>query len=111
MHGEIDGYSRMIVYFRANTVLRLFEGAVEEFGLPSKVRSDHGVENVEVASYILRAYNYDSGRMFTGLSVHNREAFRTCNVTEAMYGQLDRLPCHCISCRSTLIHSRLEYVI
>ena len=63
----------MVIYFkfadnnRANTMLHLFEGAVEEFGLPSRLRSDHGVENVEVARYILRAYIYDSG-----LSVHNQ---------------------------------------
>ena len=57
-------------------MLRLFEGAVEEFGLPSRVRSDHGVENVDVARFMLRAYNYENGRMLTGLSVHNQRIER-----------------------------------
>ena len=82
MHGGNDGYSRMVIYLkcadnnRANTVLHLFKGAVEEFGFPSRVHSDHGVENVEVARYILTAYIYDSGRMLTGLSVHNQRIER-----------------------------------
>ena len=55
IHGAIDGYSRMVVYLacstnnEASTVLRLFKSAVEEFGLPSRVRSDKGGENTDVA--------------------------------------------------------------
>lgn len=56
--------------------LHLFEGAVEQFGLPSRVCSDHGVENVDVARYMLRAYSYENGRMHTGLSVRNQRMDR-----------------------------------
>ena len=58
-HGGIDGYSRMIVYLcastnnRASTVHSLFMEAVERFGLPSRVRSDEGGENVMVARHTL----------------------------------------------------------
>ena len=37
----------------ADTILQLFMGAVQEFGLPSRVRSDKGGENVDVSWYML----------------------------------------------------------
>ena len=55
IHGGIDGFSLMIVFLacatnnRASTVFQCFKSAVEEFGLPSRVRSDKGGENSEVA--------------------------------------------------------------
>lgn len=51
IHGGIDGFSRTIVYLRrspnnyAETVLGLFQEAVQRFGLPSRVRSDLSGEN------------------------------------------------------------------
>lgn len=75
IHGGIDGYSRMPVYLkasdnnRAETVLREFLQSVEEFGLLSRVRSDKGGENVDVAAYMLSHPQRGPGRgsMITGL--------------------------------------------
>jgi hypothetical protein len=59
IHGGIDGFSRCIVYLEcspnnyAATVLELFQGAVQKFGLPSRVRSDFGIENFDVARFML----------------------------------------------------------
>ena len=58
VHGGIDGYSRLPVFLkasnnnRASTVLTCFCEAVQEYGLPSQVRSDKGGENVEVSAYV-----------------------------------------------------------
>ena len=51
--------SRKIMYLvasnnnRASTVLSSFHGAVQKFGLPVRVRSDKGGENIEVARFML----------------------------------------------------------
>ena len=58
IHGEIDGYSRLITYLKvapnnlATTVLNAFLQAVREFGLPFHVRMDRG-ENIKIVRYML----------------------------------------------------------
>ena len=73
VHGCIDGYSLAVVYLKCNTnntsdtVLSLFEGAVSEWG------GDMGVENRQVAYYMLNhtARGPGRGSYITGRSVQN----------------------------------------
>ena len=51
-HAGIDGFSRTIIYLkcsnnnRAETVFSAFTEAIDTYGLPSKLRSDLGGENM-----------------------------------------------------------------
>ena len=77
VHVCVDGFSRLIVYAycannnRAETVLQQFLTGVQNYGLPSGVRSDHGLENVHVAKFIIEQRGTGRGSMITGSSVHN----------------------------------------
>ena len=83
VHCCVDGYSRLLVYShcadnnRAHTVLEQFEQGVARYGLPSRVRSDFGMENIEVARYMLDNRGLGRGSIVTGSSVHNCRVERT----------------------------------
>ena len=54
VHGGIDGYSRLIVFLQcssnnqSDTVLKHFLKGAQLYGLPERIRTDRGGENVQV---------------------------------------------------------------
>ena len=78
IHGGIDGYSRLVVFLkasadnRASTVFRSFQEAVEQYNLPSRVRTDLG----EVARFMVHSRGVNRGSIITGTSVHNQRIER-----------------------------------
>ncbi|KAJ8381337.1 hypothetical protein SKAU_G00021150 [Synaphobranchus kaupii] len=104
IHGCIDGYSRKIMYLlgstnnRASTVLENFLGAVQQFSLPSRVRSDKGGENVGVAKFMMEHPLRGPERRshITGRSVHNQRIERLwrdvwCSVESNYYAAFKHL--------------------
>lgn len=80
--GGIDGYSRKIMYLgaatnnKAQTALRFFLESVEKHGVPSRVRADQGVENVDIARWMFAVQGCGRGSFISGKSVHNQRIER-----------------------------------
>ena len=107
VHGCIDGYRRTVVYLRCNTdntsatVLKLFEEAVFKWGLLLRVRGGMGVENRDVAYYMMNhsARGPGRGSYITGRSVRNsrierlwRDVFQTVlSVSHDLFVSLESL--------------------
>lgn len=77
IHGAIDGYSRLITFLQcstnnlAETVLQNFLDGVHEYGLPSRIRTDYGGENIRVWEYMEEQRGTGRNSYLAGQSVHN----------------------------------------
>jgi len=70
--GAIDGFSRFITFLNySDTVLHLFEQAVDEIGLPSRIRTDHGGENVLIWELMETRRGLNRGSALRGTSTQN----------------------------------------
>ncbi|XP_049334153.1 uncharacterized protein LOC125801446 [Astyanax mexicanus] len=82
IHGAIDGFSRLVVYLqasannRADTVYKHFWQATQKYGIPSRVRSDKGGENRDVASFMISTSGMNRSSHIAGRSVHNQRIER-----------------------------------
>jgi hypothetical protein len=71
-HAFIDGYSRFVLGFRANpnnraaTVVYIFNKITNVFGYPSRVRGDHGTENLLVAGLMEQVRGQGRGSYIWG---------------------------------------------
>lgn len=72
IHGFTDGSSRMVTGLRASnnnraqTVFEVFEDAIAAHGVPSRVRGDHGTENVRVAAWMEERRGLNCGAYIRG---------------------------------------------
>ena len=80
--GGIDGFSRLPVMLKctnnnkSETVLSCFLSAVYDYGVPSRVRTDMGQENVGIADFMIEKKGPNRGSIITGKSTHNQRIER-----------------------------------
>uniref|UniRef100_A0A3P8U8Y1 Integrase catalytic domain-containing protein n=1 Tax=Amphiprion percula TaxID=161767 RepID=A0A3P8U8Y1_AMPPE len=80
--GGVDGYSRKVLYLdaatnnRAKTAFSLFIRSAQLHGLPSRVRADQGVENLDIAHFMFATRGTGRSSFISGKSVHNQRIER-----------------------------------
>ena len=82
IHAAVDGFTRLCTFARCNdnneaaTVKQDFLVGVEEFGCPSRIRTDKGGENVEVGIWMCMQRGLGRGSIIMGKSTHNQRIER-----------------------------------
>ncbi|CAM4555710.1 unnamed protein product [Leuciscus chuanchicus] len=82
IHGAIDGFSRLVTFLeasnnnRSSTVMEKFVEAVDQYGVPSRVRCDQGGENNAVCLFMEVFRGSDRGSALRGRSTHNQRIER-----------------------------------
>ena len=82
IHGGMDGFSRLIVYLKCSTnnksttVLNEFYHATMQYGVPSRVRSDKGGENILICHFMVSVRGIGRGSHIAGCSTRNQRIER-----------------------------------
>jgi hypothetical protein len=82
IEGAIDGFTRTCLFLKALTrynadiVHDLFVNAVNEYTLPSRVRTDKGTENVRIAEFMISNRGPARGSHIAGKSTRNQRIER-----------------------------------
>ncbi|CAD6928865.1 unnamed protein product, partial [Tilletia caries] len=82
IHGGVDGKSRTVTFMQANsnnraeTVTTCFLAGVQRWGWPSRVRADHGGENLGVMQVMEQARGQGRGSFIQGPSTRNQRIER-----------------------------------
>ena len=98
-HGGIDSFSREVVYLtchsnnRAETALTEFRAAVDNFGPPSRVRTDQGVENVEIARLLTHPERGEGRGSHTLERVYTIKESKDCGGMCIMHVHLSTMLC------------------
>lgn len=77
IHAAMDGLSHLITYLHcadnntAETVSTQFINATTGYGIPSRIRTDHGGENIGLWRYMVHHRGEDRSSYIAGTSVHN----------------------------------------
>lgn len=82
IHGAVNGYSRLLTFLkcstnnRASTVLKSFVTATQKYGIPKRIRTDMGGENVDAWEYMISHHGGNDNCVILGSSVHNERRER-----------------------------------